>query len=191
MNMHMTRRAASKLLGSVAIAASLVLGAQSALQAADKELTIFDWSGYEDENFFPAYKSKHGDVPTYAFFGDEEEAFTKLKSGFKADIAHPCSQSINKWRDAGLVKPIDTSRIAAYGDLNPKLRDLPGFIKDGKTWIIPVDWGNTAVVYRTDLVKESGSSVGQSPRGPEVQRQSLRWRQRGRCVCVGRLGDWP
>ncbi len=155
MSKNVTRRAASKFIGGVALAASLVFGAQSAPQAADKELTIFDWSGYEDENFFPAYKAKHGTGPTFAFFGDEEEAFTKLKSGFKADIAHPCSQSINKWRDAGLVKPIDTSRIPAWKDLNPKLRDLPGFEKDGKNWIIPIDWGNTAIVYRTDLIKEA------------------------------------
>ena len=150
MTMKFTRRTASQLLAGAALAVAISLGAPSALKAEDSDLIVFDWSGYEDENFFPGYKEKHGDVPTFAFFGDEEEAFTKLKSGFKADIAHPCSQSIRKWRDADLVKPSDTSRIAAWDDINAKLRDLPGFKQDGKNWIMPIDGGNSAVTERTD-----------------------------------------
>ena len=34
-------------------------------------LTVFDWSGYEDPAFRPAYAAKHAE-PDYAFFGDEE-----------------------------------------------------------------------------------------------------------------------
>ena len=47
----------------------------SVAQAADKDLVIFDWAGYEDENFYLSYIDKHGDKPTYSFFSDEEEAF--------------------------------------------------------------------------------------------------------------------
>ena len=169
MKMKLTRRVASTFLASAALAVGVFLGPQSAVNAADGDLIVFDWSGYEDENFFPAYKEKHGDVPTFAFFGDEEEAFTKLKSGFKADIAHPCSQSIRKWRDAGLVKPIDTSRIAAWNDINSKLRDLPGFHQDGKNWIMPIDWGNSAVTYRTDLLSEADVQSLQAFADPKMK----------------------
>ena len=72
------------------IAASAVTG----LQAADKSLTVFDWSGYETPDFHPAYVEKHADSPKFTYFGDEEEALQKLKAGFRADVAHPCSQSI-------------------------------------------------------------------------------------------------
>ena len=50
-------------------------------QAADKDLVIFDWAGYEDENFYLSYIDKHGDKPTYSFFSDEEEAFNKKRRG--------------------------------------------------------------------------------------------------------------
>ena len=80
-------------------------------QAADKDLVIFDWAGYEDENFYLSYIDKHGDKPTYSFFSDEEEAFNKIRAGFKADMAHPCSQSVIKWREAGMIEPFDTSRM--------------------------------------------------------------------------------
>ena len=55
--------------------------------AEDKELTIFDWSGYEAPDFHPEYIEKNGDSPTFTFFGDEDEAFEKLRAGFKADLA--------------------------------------------------------------------------------------------------------
>ncbi|MEM7295244.1 MAG: polyamine ABC transporter substrate-binding protein, partial [Pseudomonadota bacterium] len=66
--------------------------------AADPELLVLDWSGFEEEGFYAAYAEKHGIAPTYSFFGEEEEAFQKLRSGFRADVSHPCSQSVEKWR---------------------------------------------------------------------------------------------
>ena len=38
--------------------------------AADSELVVFDWGGYEDEMFFQDYMKKYGDAPTYSFFSD-------------------------------------------------------------------------------------------------------------------------
>ena len=43
--------------------------------AADPELIVFDWSGYEEEGFYPDYTAKHGDMRTFAFFGEEKGAF--------------------------------------------------------------------------------------------------------------------
>src|SRR3546814_5226662 len=54
-----------------------------------------------------------------------------------------------------LFRSLDTSRIAAWDKLNPGLRDLPGFSHEGKAYLVPFDWGNTALVYRTDLVPEA------------------------------------
>lgn len=146
----MTSRILNSMLGSAAVLA-LAVGTAA---AADPELTIFDWAGYEDPAFHESYTEKHSVSPTFSFFGDEEEAFQKLRAGFKADIGHPCSQSVVKWREAGLLKPLDTSRIEAWDDLNPGLRDMPGFSEDGKAYFVPIDWGNTALTYRTDLVPE-------------------------------------
>ncbi len=70
--------------------------------AASNNLVIFDWAGYEDPGFFAEYMEKHGKAPDYSFFADEEEAFQKIRTGFRADLAHPCSQSAVKWRKAGI-----------------------------------------------------------------------------------------
>lgn len=134
--------------------ASLVSSTALPALAADN-LTIFDWSGYEDPAFHPAYTAKHGAEPDFSFFGDEEEAFQKLRSGFKADLAHPCSQSVAKWREAGLIEPLDTSKLIYWNDTDPGIVAMKGLMTtpDGKAWLLPFEWGNTVLTYRTDTVK--------------------------------------
>ncbi|MFZ1815880.1 MAG: extracellular solute-binding protein [Rhizobiaceae bacterium] len=149
----------SMLLGSVC-AVGIAVAGLSPVHAEDGELTVFDWSGYEDPAFHPAYTEKFGDSPTFSFFGDEEEAFQKLRSGFKADIAHPCSQSVVKWREAGILEELDTSRITAWNDVLPGLKAMKNLMmtEDGKAWLLPFDWGNTALTYRTDKLSDADVS---------------------------------
>lgn len=153
----------TKLLAMTAGAALLA----GAVQAQD--LVVFDWAGYEDPEFYKTYTDKHGAPPTFAFFGDEEEAFQKLRAGFKADLAHPCSQSVVKWREAGLIEPIDTSRIPEWANVMEGFRDMPGFSDGGKQYVLPVDWGATAMTYRTDLVTPEEAATLQSFADPKWQ----------------------
>jgi spermidine/putrescine transport system substrate-binding protein len=139
------------------LAAALSASAAAFSYAEDKDLVIFDWSGYEAPDFHPKYVEKNGDEPTFTFFGDEDEAFEKLRAGFKADLAHPCSQSVVKWREAGLLQPLDTSKIAGWNDLLPgimAMKDL-ATTADGTAWFMPWDWGNTLLTYNTEKVQEA------------------------------------
>lgn len=136
---------------SATVAAALALGTGMS-RAADADLVVFDWAGYEDPEFTKGYTEKHGEGPTYAFFGDEEEAFQKLRAGFRVDAAHPCSQSVVKWMDADLLAPIDTSKIERWDDLLTDFRDIEAYQKDGEYYFVPMDWGNTLVTYRSDLI---------------------------------------
>ena len=129
----------------------------SVAKAADSELTVFDWAGYEDPAFHPGYVAKHGDSPTFTFFGDEDEAFEKMRAGFKADLGHPCSQSVVKWREAGLIQPLDPAKIEGWNDLLPGLMAMKDLATDeaGKVWFMPWDWGNTSLTYNTEKVDEA------------------------------------
>lgn len=142
----MTRRIV-RLAGTTALAA-LALPAI----AADDELLILDWSGYEEEAYWTHYADKHGEAPTYTFFGDEEEAFQKLRSGFRADVSHPCPQAVPKWREAGLIEPWDTAQIPSYETVAEEFRTNPAFVTDGDVWFIPADLGATAIAYNTEEV---------------------------------------
>ena len=156
------------LIRSTAI--TLALAAMtSAASAADAELTVFDWAGFEEPSIFQGYIDKHGDSPTYAFYGDDDEAYQKLASGFKADIAHPCSQMVSKYRDAGLIEPWDPARIPAVADIDPKFLNSPVFKDDKGLWYIPTDFGSTAIAYNTEKVPAEDVSTLQVFVNPAYQ----------------------
>ncbi|TXI01362.1 MAG: extracellular solute-binding protein [Rhizobium sp.] len=145
---HFARRASS-VVTAVALALSLSLPAS----AADK-LTYFTWSGYELPDFHKSFTTAHPDSVDISVFGDDDDAFTKVKAGFHPDLAHPCYDKVARWNKEGLLQPIDTSKIKNWDKIFPVFRNLPDIqAGDGKVWMVPWDWGNTSVLYRTDLVK--------------------------------------
>ncbi len=148
-------RRASTALAAIAFT---LAGAVLPASAADK-LTYFTWSGYELPDFNKSFIAAHPDAVEISVFGDDDDAFTKVKAGFHPDLAHPCYDKIARWNKEGLLQPIDTSRIKNWDKIFPVFRNLPDIqAGDGKVWMVPWDWGNTSVLYRTDLVKNPEKS---------------------------------
>ncbi len=141
----------------LATATALTFGHQAL--AADAKLTVFDWAGFDQKNLIPDYIAKYGDQPTYAFFGDDDEAFQKVSSGFKVDIAHPCSQMIQKYRDAGLIVPWDTTKLPNFKDISPRYVNSKVFVDSGTVWYVPTDFGYTATLYNADKVTAEQAST--------------------------------
>ena len=135
----------TSLLAAVSVAALA-----SAAAAQDAELLVFDYSGFEEPGYHQPYIAKHGEGPTFAFFGDEDEAFQKIRAGFNADVAHICAGSVSKWTESGIIEPWDTSKITAYDDLDSNLTGTD--IAGGETYFIPTDFGSTAIAYNPDEV---------------------------------------
>lgn len=133
-------------------ASVLALGLSHAVHAADAEFMVFDWAGWEVPGLTEAYKAKNGDTPSYSFFADDDEAFQKVSSGFRADVVHPCSQQVSKYREAGLIEPWDVSRIPEYANIAPRFKDSPIFADAEGVWYIPTDYAYTAVAYNTNDV---------------------------------------
>lgn len=128
--------------------------------AADGELTVFDWSSFEDPSVYQTYVDKYGDTPTFSIFADDDEAFQKLTSGFRVDVAHPCSQMIQKYRDAKLIEPWDPAKIPNLSKVNPRFLSSPIFKDDTGLWYIPTDYGYTAIAYNTkDVPAEDVASL--------------------------------
>lgn len=160
------------LLGAVSLTALA-----TAATAQDDTLLIFDWSGYEEEGFFQTYLANH-DSPEFAFFGEEEEAFQKLRSGFRADISHPCSQSVEKWRAAELIEPWNLDLIPNYETLAEGYKTADIFTEDGAVYFIPADLGATALLYNTEEVAEADAASLPDFHQSDLRRSHLPARQR-------------
>jgi spermidine/putrescine transport system substrate-binding protein len=154
----LSRRKFTKGLLAAGVALTTVpLPARRALAAGGDQATYFTWGGYDIPELFGPYQEKNGALPNFAIFGGSEEALTKMRGGFVVDVSHPCNQAMPRWVQTGLFQPIDTARVANWGDVIPELVDLPGNDAEaGKVWMAPFDWGQTSVTYRTDLVELEG-----------------------------------
>lgn len=120
--------------------------------ADDPELLVTDWPGFDVEGMFAPYKEKWGDRPTYAFVTSDDETFQKATSGFGADVSHPCAQMVPKYRAADLIEPWDVSRIPEFKNIIPEFLNSPVIKDEAGVWIIPADWGATAVAYNAEKV---------------------------------------
>jgi spermidine/putrescine transport system substrate-binding protein len=152
---QMSRRKFNQSL--MALGATMVMmpvGSRSAVAASDDHPTVFTWEGWDVPELHQSYLAKHGESPNMAIFGDEEEAFAKMRAGFKVDLTQPCTYKVPIWKDAGILEPIDTSRLSNWDDLIPSLKTIPGTFEGDKQYFIPTDWGLTSVLYRADLAPE-------------------------------------
>ena len=155
--MH-TKTTTALVRGALSGLALALTALVSPVEAAEK-LTYFTWSGYELPDFNRSYVAAHPDALDVSMFGDDDDAFTKVKAGFRPDIAHPCYDKVARWNKEGLLQPIDTKRIKNWDKIFPVFKNLPDIqAGDGKVWMVPWDWGNTSILYRSDLVKNPEQS---------------------------------
>jgi spermidine/putrescine-binding protein len=121
--------------------------------AGAQRLVMLDWAGYEIPEFWGKFKKNHPQVQVdFSFLTESAEVFSKLQSGFEADLVHPCS---NFWKilvDNNMVQPIDTSKLKNWPNVNPSLAKQGEF--NGQQYWVPWDWGYESVLVRKDLVEK-------------------------------------
>ena len=127
--------------------------------AGNAPVTLFQWQDFMEPPFLADYEKTYGEKPAITIFADEDEAFSKMRAGFKPDVMGPCYYEFPRWKEAGLLAPIDTSKLKNWNKISPTLRNLPGISAGpGKVWFVPHYWGNTSLTIRTDLAPEYAKS---------------------------------
>ena len=147
----MSRRTFESGLAAAGLGLATVPALRQPAHAAGEAL-YFGWSGYESEGFHTAYTEKHGGSPEAAFWATEEEALQKMRQGFTPDVMHPCTYTLHKWRDAGVLMALDPDRLTWLPDMFESLNDVAGAVHEGVRYFMPMDWGNSTVLYRSDIV---------------------------------------
>jgi spermidine/putrescine transport system substrate-binding protein len=147
----LTRREISKILASAGIAA-VAIPVTTRRSLAASEATFMTWAGFDQPQYYVPYVEKHGVPPGFSLMNEEEEGLQKVRAGFRPDAANICLPQIQRWYDSGFVKPINTSRVEHWNDLFPELVNTKEIHHDGEVWAAPFIWGNSSVLYRTDMV---------------------------------------
>ena len=124
----------------------------------EEPILVLEWSGYtapEVPDMFGPFTEKYSStlesVVEYTLFADDAEAFTKMQTNVGADLVHPCHSWWGLYVEAGLMQPIDTSRLSNWSGLHPELAALGQF--NGEQYFVPWDWGYETILVRTDLVE--------------------------------------
>jgi spermidine/putrescine transport system substrate-binding protein len=140
-------------------------GARPPIEQEPGGLQTFDWLGYGDGGYYPgkekqflwqAYQQATGDTPEFILFENDDAGFTKVVSGARYDVVHPCAYRFKDYVDLGVLQPWDTSLIANFASLNPEL-EKQGQV-DGQQYFIVEDWGFIAPLYRADKVQPAEDS---------------------------------
>ena len=150
-NGELSRRQMIKALGAAGVMTTLSPVISKTAFAKD-QVGLFTWGGYDDPGLYQEYIDKHGGEPAYTTFGDAEEGLQKLRAGYVTDLIHPCSSDPPRWVRAGVIQPLDLSRCENWGDLFPELTQAGTITFDGSSWMAPVDWGDTSLIYNPDKV---------------------------------------
>ena len=105
-------------------------------------------------NSTKSFQEKYGGLATFNFWGSEDEALTKLRGGYEVDVMGPCTYEI---KHLARCRPAQALRQRAphpSQDMFESVLDIDGMVVNGQRWFAPMDWGNSTVVYRTDMVDE-------------------------------------
>ena len=69
-------------------------------QDAASPPTLFQFEDYMDPPFLAQYKKQFNETPDVAIYADEDEAFAKMRAGYKPDVMGPCFYEFPRWQDA-------------------------------------------------------------------------------------------
>jgi putative spermidine/putrescine transport system substrate-binding protein/spermidine/putrescine transport system substrate-binding protein len=145
MSARVTRRA---VLKSAAVAGG-ALAMPRIVRAQSRTLRLFAWEGYAEEAWVKEFESQAGAKLNITYAGSVDEMFAKMAAsqGADYDIVYVDTSSIPRYREAKLIKPIDTSKIANAANLEPDFQSLKETQAGGQTIGLPFAWGSLGIIY--------------------------------------------
>lgn len=147
----LTRRQVNRGLGTLGMAAAASpLFSRHALARTDP--LVMTWAGWDVPELHQEYIDRYGSEPEFAFFADSAEFFNKIRLGYTADVLEIGSSDARRWRDAGLIDPIDPNRLKHWNDLYEPMKTLEFQWLDGELYFVPTMYGGVSILYRTDMV---------------------------------------
>jgi spermidine/putrescine-binding protein len=139
--------------GASGLATMTLLGASGAAQAqkVGGELNFLGWDGEHAGNVAKDFLAQSGIEMKASFQSAADEALTRFNTGGRGamDLITPNKDFQRAILESGteLMQPLDMSRIPSAAGLFPAFKDAPWLVKDGKTYGVPMIWGDEPCVY--------------------------------------------
>jgi len=123
-------------------------------EAAKPTLSIICFQGYAEDSWVKPFEEKYNCEVKITYAGTVEEHFTKVKAApSEYNIVSIDSGRVLLYKDAGLLQPIDTSKLSNYSKIGEYFREHPyGKMPDGSKLHVPIVWGTQTITINTGKV---------------------------------------
>jgi spermidine/putrescine transport system substrate-binding protein len=158
-------------LKSFFLAFSLAVLFAPGAMADDKQLFIYTWDTYADQDLFKKFEKETGIKVVTDIYSSNDTLIAKLKSGAAYDIVAPSGNYVPLLVAENLLMPLPED-LRAYGDKLAANVQRPGYDPEYK-YVLPLFYGTTGVAVNTKLVKEDVTSWNQFFARPEGEKKQL------------------
>ncbi|MDH3687851.1 MAG: ABC transporter substrate-binding protein [Gammaproteobacteria bacterium] len=146
--------------GKFLVGSMVAFGLVATSPAIAAELALLTWEGYADDSFVKEFEQSSGCEVTATYVGSNDDFAPKLAAGGGVyDLISPSIDTTGVMVAAGLVEPIDKSKITDFDKIFPQFAEAKGINVDGELWGVPFTWGSIPFMYRTDKITEEPTSL--------------------------------
>ena len=127
--------------------------------AEDKELRIFTWSEYMDEEKFANdFEAATGIKVLIDLYESNEDMLAKLQAGgvSQYDIIIPSSHVLPIIYGLKLIQPLDHAKIPNLGNLMERFKTME--MDKGNKYTVPWQWGTIGIMYNKQKVSTEAAS---------------------------------
>ena len=139
-----TRR---RLVRSGLVVAAVVPFLPRRLAAQSREVVLYNWDSYIDEETIPEFEAATGIRVRYELFADNSELFGKLRAGNPGyDVIFPTNNWVARMIPAGMLQPWEHARLPNLTNIDDRFMDPPH--DPGRRHSVPYLWGTTGIGFR-------------------------------------------
>lgn len=151
LNAPMNRRRFVQGGSGLAMLTMLGVAGDAKAQKIGGELNFLGWEGEHAGNVAKDFLAQNGIQMKTSFQSAADEALTRFNTGGRGamDLITPNKDFQRAILESGteLMQPLDLNRIPSAAGLFPAFKDAPWLVRDGKTYGVPMIWGDTPCVY--------------------------------------------
>jgi spermidine/putrescine transport system substrate-binding protein len=144
--------------------------AAAATREASNTLNILSWETYHDDPWIKQAEKDLGLDINVERVGSVDELFAKARAGTVPwDLYLVDSGSIERYKGAGLISPVDRSKLTNLSHVNPALPFMKFNRIKGKLWAVPYNWGIQPLIYDKTQVPAAERTTWRSLWNPKYE----------------------
>jgi len=125
------------------------------VQGSSKELYIYTWSSYTDQELLDRFAKETGIKVIADVFDSNEAMLARLQGGGGGSysIIYPTDYMVEKMVELGMLRELNFSRLTGMNQLSSRF--LNPEYDPGNLHSVPLSWGTTGLIYNTQKLQQA------------------------------------